>query len=113
LPLQAANAALTARAEAGRLAALSFAEGVPSRVTALLPRLIVVPPESAYPGFGEFVPLADLDHIQVGRPASFALCQSDRVFAYEQLRLPVTCQLESMMSSQGGPQQLLKQRCCC
>lgn len=66
--VQAANAALTARAEAGRLAALSFAEGVPSRVTALLPRLIVVPPESAYPGFGEFVPLPDLDHIQVGHP---------------------------------------------
>ena len=47
--VQAANAALTARAEAGRLAALSFAEGVPSRVTALLPRLIVVPPRVGVP----------------------------------------------------------------
>lgn len=62
---QETNRALRARAEAGRLAALSFGEGVPSRVTSLLPRLIVVPPESAFPGFGDFVPLPDLDHIQV------------------------------------------------
>ena len=47
---------------------LSFGEGPPSRVSALLPRLVVVPPESAFPGFGDFHPLPDLDHIQARRP---------------------------------------------
>jgi hypothetical protein len=38
---------------------------VPTAVQRLLPRMVVVPPESAYPGFGDFVMLSDMDHIQV------------------------------------------------
>jgi len=60
------NAVLKARAAAGALPALSFGEGVPTAVQRLLPRMVVVPPESAYPGFGDFVMLHDMDHIQVG-----------------------------------------------
>ena len=37
----------------------------PIQVQRLLPKMVVVPPESAYPGFGDFVMLHDMDHIQV------------------------------------------------
>lgn len=70
---QEANARLRARADAGALRMLSFGEGAPSRVTALLPKLIVVPPDSAYPGFGDFQPLPGLDHIQAHRLSYSAL----------------------------------------
>ncbi len=68
---QEANARLRARVDAGALRVLSFGEGAPSRVTALLPKLIVVPPDSAYPGFGDFQPLPGLDHIQAHRRLSY------------------------------------------
>ena len=63
------NRLLRERHAAGLLPALSFAEGVPTHVQRLLPRVLVVPPDSAYPGFGDFVMLRDMDHIEVRRPA--------------------------------------------
>lgn len=61
------NRLLRERHEAGALPALSFGEGVATHVQRLLPRVVVVPPDSAYPGFGDFVVLSDMDHIEVRR----------------------------------------------
>ena len=68
LALQEVNRLLRERHLQGALPALSFAEGVPTHVQRLLPKVVVVPPESAYPGFGDFVMLSDMDHIAVCKP---------------------------------------------
>ena len=53
--------------KSGRLAVLSFGEGQATQLAYL--RATIVPHESAYPGYGEFVVL-DADHINVCKPGS-------------------------------------------
>eukprot|EP00890_Picochlorum_soloecismus_P002505 jgi/Picsp_1/3255/NSC_06095-R1_binding protein len=50
----------------GKLAVLSFSEGLPTQLSYLSTH--VVPHESAYPGYGEFVVLPNHDHITVCKP---------------------------------------------
>ena len=47
---------------------LSFGEGAQLSVLMGLPPLIVVPESSAYPGYGEFVMLEGVDHINTCKP---------------------------------------------
>lgn len=47
---------------------LSFCEGAPTSVMMSLPQLVVVPEASAYPGYGRFVVLRDVDHINACKP---------------------------------------------
>ena len=68
--LQEVNRLLRERNSEGALPALSFAEGVSTHVGRLLPKVIVVPADSAYPGFGDLVMLNDMDHIAVCKPPS-------------------------------------------
>jgi hypothetical protein len=51
---------------------LSFCEGEPTNLAGLglFPRILVVPFESGYPGFGEVHVLGGQDHITVCKPAS-------------------------------------------
>ncbi|EFN53770.1 hypothetical protein CHLNCDRAFT_136410 [Chlorella variabilis] len=60
------NAAVRAMCKSGRLPVLSFSEGLPTKL-GLFPTQ-VVPHESAYPGYGDFVVLAQHDHISVCKP---------------------------------------------
>ena len=64
------NDLLRARNAAGRLPELAFAEGVPLALVPVLPKLIVVPEESAFPGYGGTVVLPDADHIHTCKPTS-------------------------------------------
>lgn len=50
----------------GKLAVLSFSEGLPTQVSYLSTH--IVPHESAYPGYGEFLVLPNHDHITVCKP---------------------------------------------
>ncbi|KAL4419867.1 hypothetical protein ABPG75_006965 [Micractinium tetrahymenae] len=61
------NAAVRAMCKSGQLPVLSFSEGLPTKL-AYIPTH-VVPHESAYPGYGDFVVLAEHDHISVCKPA--------------------------------------------
>lgn len=56
--------------EAGQLEVLSYGEGRPLSLMPVFPRVLVVPPDSAYPGYGEFILLKDHDHIATCKPAS-------------------------------------------
>lgn len=56
--------------ESGRLAVLSFCEGQPLALVPVLPRMLVVPPETAFPGYGAAVLLPHADHIDVCKPPS-------------------------------------------
>lgn len=47
---------------------LSFGEGAPLSVLMGLPPLVVVPDSSAYPGYGDFVMLDGVDHINTCKP---------------------------------------------
>lgn len=60
------NAAVRAMCKSGQLPVLSFSEGLPTKL-AYIPTH-VVPHESAYPGYGDFVVLAQHDHISVCKP---------------------------------------------
>ena len=64
------DAALKARHALGKLRVLSFGETERLAVAPLLPRVLVVPPESASPGYGEFVLLEGEDHIGVCKPGA-------------------------------------------
>ncbi|KAK9829898.1 hypothetical protein WJX72_008538 [[Myrmecia] bisecta] len=66
--LDAVNTVLRERHEAGLLPVLSFGEGVPTHLVSMLPKAVVVPEESAYPGYGDFVMLRDVDHINACKP---------------------------------------------
>ena len=57
------NERLRERHALGRLAVLSMAEGIPTALLPLVPPLIVVPPESAFPGYGDFLTLPGALHI--------------------------------------------------
>lgn len=63
--LEALNSQLEARHARGQLQVLSFAEGAPSCFGPLLPMVTVVPEASANPGFGSFVVLHGVDHVNV------------------------------------------------
>ena len=47
---------------------LSFGEGAPLSVLMGLPPLVVVPDSSAYPGYGDFVMLEGVNHINACKP---------------------------------------------
>ena len=53
-------------ATSGGLSVLSFSEGRPTRLSYLT--TTIVPHESAYPGYGDFVVLANHDHVTVCKP---------------------------------------------
>ena len=67
--LDGGDAALRAACESGRVRVLSYGETEKLSVARVLPPLLVVPPESAAPGYGEFVALEGADHIRVCKPA--------------------------------------------
>ena len=57
----------------GRVAVLSFCEGLPTSLpllTSYLPKIVIVPFESGYPGFGLVHMLHDKDHIGACKPSS-------------------------------------------
>lgn len=66
--LEDINQLLAARHASGQLQVLSFAEGAPSNFGPLLPMVMVVPEASANPGFGSFVVLDGVDHVNVCKP---------------------------------------------
>ena len=68
--LEDADAVLHRAHAAGSLRVLSFGETVRMAVAPLLPRVLVVPPDSAAPGYGPFWLLPGRDHIAVCKPGS-------------------------------------------
>eukprot|EP00775_Hariotina_reticulata_P003427 gene3427-3699_t len=68
--LAALNARLAALHDAGKVRVLSFVEGLPTSLAGLgfMPKIVIVPFESAYPGFGEVHVLAGQDHVDVCKP---------------------------------------------
>lgn len=50
---------------------VSLLEGLPTQLSSVFPRLMIVPLQSAYPGFGESLTLAE-DHISICKPSSKA-----------------------------------------
>ena len=63
--LETLNAAVRGLARSG-LPVLSFSEGLPTQLSYV--KTHIVPHESAYPGYGDFVVLDDHDHISVCKP---------------------------------------------
>ena len=61
---------MRARHDSGQLPVLSFGEGQGTSIGGVLPFMWVVPPEAAYPGYGEFELLASADHINTCKPHS-------------------------------------------
>jgi hypothetical protein len=70
----------------GRVKVLSFAEGLPTPLAGFIPRVVIVPLESAYPGFGGARLLAGRDHIDLCKASS----RSDEAYA-ETLRFVRAC----------------------
>lgn len=70
--LAALNARLASLHDSGRVAVLSFCEGLATNLAGLdfMPRILIVPFESGYPGFGEVHVLRGEDHITLCKPAS-------------------------------------------
>lgn len=70
--LAALNARLAALHQSGHVSVISFCEGLATNLAGLdfMPRILIVPFESAYPGFGEVHVLRDQDHINVCKPPS-------------------------------------------
>ena len=70
--LAALNTRLAALHDSGKVGVLSLCEGLATNLAGLdfMPRILIVPFESAYPGFGEVHVLQDQDHINVCKPAS-------------------------------------------
>lgn len=70
--LAALNAHLALLHDTGRVQVLSFTEGLATSLAGLgfLPKILIVPYESAYPGFGEVHVLTDRDHVDVCKPES-------------------------------------------
>lgn len=63
--LEALNRAVRGLARSG-LPVLSFSEGLPTQLSYV--KTHIVPHESAYPGYGDFVVLGDHDHVSVCKP---------------------------------------------
>jgi hypothetical protein len=70
--LAALNARLAVLHESGRVQVLSFTEGLATSLAGLgfIPKILIVPFESAYPGFGAVHVLGSQDHIDVCKPDS-------------------------------------------
>lgn len=68
--LAALNARLALLHDTGRVKVLSFTEGLATTLAGLgfLPKILIVPYESAYPGFGEVIVLSERDHVDVCKP---------------------------------------------
>jgi hypothetical protein len=47
---------------------LSFAEGLPTPLAGFIPKVVIVPFESAYPGFGTVRVLSQKDHVDICKP---------------------------------------------
>ncbi|GFR49269.1 hypothetical protein Agub_g11249, partial [Astrephomene gubernaculifera] len=54
---------------AGDLRVVSLLEGQPTQLSGVIPRILIVEPQSAYPGFGAAMLLPGNDHIDVCKPA--------------------------------------------
>lgn len=54
----------------GHVAVLSFAEGLPTPLAGFIPKVVIVPFESAYPGYGSVKLLPTRDHIDICKPMS-------------------------------------------
>jgi len=66
---QEINRAIAQLHEAGDLDVLSFCESVPLSLVGMLPRVLVVPEETAFPGYGETATV-QADHIDACKPSS-------------------------------------------
>jgi hypothetical protein len=66
------NQAIAELCSAGRLQVLSYCEGQPLKLVGLLPKMLVVPEETAFPGYGQTVTLPDADHIDTCKPPTRA-----------------------------------------
>ncbi|KAI8470589.1 MAG: hypothetical protein J3K34DRAFT_385248 [Monoraphidium minutum] len=66
--LERLNETLRALHAAGRVDVLSFAEGLPTPLAGFIPRVVVVPYESAFPGFGASRILPAHDHVDLCKP---------------------------------------------
>jgi len=66
--LEDLNSKIQQWAKRRQIPILSFAEMQTTKVLSVLPKLQVVPPSSAFPGYGQFIPLEDLDHITSCKP---------------------------------------------
>jgi hypothetical protein len=64
----AINQRLKALSEQRGLRVLSFVEGQPTELAGYIPKVHIVPEESADPGFGRVVMLPGEDHITVCKP---------------------------------------------
>ncbi len=62
------NDAIGALCRAGRVSVLSYCEGEPLKLVGLLPKMLVVPEETAFPGYGQTVTLPAADHIDTCKP---------------------------------------------
>lgn len=69
LPVQEINRAISELHAAGDLEVLSFCESVPLSLVGVLPRMLVVPEETAFPGYGTTATVS-ADHIDACKPAS-------------------------------------------
>lgn len=49
---------------------LHFSESVPTQLLPVMPKIMIVPPESAFPGFGESIQLVQADHVAACKPAA-------------------------------------------
>lgn len=68
--LQEVDSVIKQLHEERHLPVLSFGEGAPLSVLMGLPPLVVVPDSSAHPGYGDFVLLEGVDHINACKPVS-------------------------------------------
>ncbi|GLI68116.1 hypothetical protein VaNZ11_012443 [Volvox africanus] len=58
--------------QGGALRLVSLLEGQPTQLSGVIPRILIVAPDSAYPGFGASITLPENDHIDCCKPASQA-----------------------------------------
>ena len=66
---QEINRAIAELHEAGDVDVISFCESTPLSLVGMLPRVLVVPKETAFPGYGETATVG-ADHIDACKPAS-------------------------------------------
>lgn len=66
--MQEMNNAIGDLCRSGRISVLSFCEGQPLKLVGVLPKMLVVPSETAFPGYGQTVTLAAADHIDTCKP---------------------------------------------
>lgn len=59
-------------AQGSSLRVVSLLEGQPTQLSGVIPRIVIVAPDSAYPGFGAAMTLPENDHIDCCKPAGRA-----------------------------------------